>query len=185
MNAETAGRLAEQLLAADLPRRWSHVSAVAAKAEYVAERLSLPADVLVSAAWLHDIGYAPDVVDTGFHPLDGARYLRARGVDERVVSLVAHHSCAELEASTRGIGPAALVEFNFGPGVLQDAISYCDMTTGPDGQSFAVGERLEEIRERYGPGHPVARFVNEAEPMIRAAVDRTERRMAQAARPVT
>jgi hypothetical protein len=25
---------------------------------------------------LHDIGYAPDLVKSGLHPLDGARYLR-------------------------------------------------------------------------------------------------------------
>ena len=31
---------------------------------------------MTAAAWLHDIGYAPAVDDTGFHPLDGARYLR-------------------------------------------------------------------------------------------------------------
>jgi hypothetical protein len=32
----------------------------------------------VAAAWLHDIGYAPAIAEsgTGFHPLDGARYLR-------------------------------------------------------------------------------------------------------------
>ena len=36
-------------------------------------------DVLVSAARLHDIGYAPDVMATGFHPLDGVRYLAGLG----------------------------------------------------------------------------------------------------------
>jgi hypothetical protein len=27
--------------------------------------------VLIAAAWLHDIGYAPGLPETGFHPLDG------------------------------------------------------------------------------------------------------------------
>jgi len=31
------------------------------------------------AAYLHDIGYAEPLVDTGFHPLDGAVYLRGLG----------------------------------------------------------------------------------------------------------
>lgn len=34
---------------------------------------------LVVAAWLHDIGYAPEIGHTLFHPLDGARLpVRAR-----------------------------------------------------------------------------------------------------------
>ncbi len=70
---EAARELAEQLLSRELPRRWSHVAAVAKRADEVAPVLDVDADLLVSAAWLHDIGYAPQVVDTGFHPLDGAR----------------------------------------------------------------------------------------------------------------
>ena len=30
------------------------------------------------AAWLHDVGYAPSLVETGLHALDGARFLRDR-----------------------------------------------------------------------------------------------------------
>ena len=45
-------------------------------------KLSLTDD-LVAAAWLHDIGYAPELVETGFHPLDGARYLRREGLMNR------------------------------------------------------------------------------------------------------
>ena len=62
---------------------------VAGTAERVAASLALSGEALVSAAWLHDIGYAPDVVETGFHPLDGARYLAGLGAPERVVNLVA------------------------------------------------------------------------------------------------
>jgi hypothetical protein len=29
--------------------------------------------MLVAAAILHDVGYAPDLATTGFHPLDAAR----------------------------------------------------------------------------------------------------------------
>ena len=74
-----------------------------------AASLALSGDVLVSAAWLHDIGYAPDVLESGFHPLDGARYLAGLGAPERVVNLVARHSYAILEAELRGIGDLVAV----------------------------------------------------------------------------
>jgi hypothetical protein len=70
-----AMELAEAKLAASLPRRWRHVRSVARRARWAAKQLALPDD-LVAAAWLHDIGYVPDLVETGFYPLDGARYLR-------------------------------------------------------------------------------------------------------------
>lgn len=44
-----------------LPRRWTHVQAVAALARQVSLDLDEDADTLVSAAWLHDVGYAPNV----------------------------------------------------------------------------------------------------------------------------
>src|SRR5215471_808797 len=99
-----AQEMARSVLAEAQPRRWHHVQGVAGKAHHVAASLGLSREVLVSAAWLHDIGYAPDVVETGFHPLDGARYLAGLGAPERVVNLVARHSNAVLEAELRGIG---------------------------------------------------------------------------------
>lgn len=56
---------------------------------------------LVAAAALHDIGYGH--VDTGFHPLDGARYLARNGFSRVICNLVAHHSVSILEAEERGI----------------------------------------------------------------------------------
>ena len=97
MTIDDAARLAEERLAEALPGRWRHVRSVARRARWVAKELALPDD-LVTAAWLHDIGYAPELAETGFHPLDGARYLRRVGVDGQVVSLVAYHSCAQIEA---------------------------------------------------------------------------------------
>ena len=74
--------MAELRLAGQLPRRWTHVQAVAAKATRVAQVLD-PADrdVLVAAATLHDIGYATELAHTGFHPLDGARWLEDHHFD--------------------------------------------------------------------------------------------------------
>jgi len=79
---EDAAVLAGTWLAGALPQRWRHVQSVARRAGWAADRLSLPED-LVAAAWLHDIGYAPGLAVTGFHPLDGARFLRRAGAGGR------------------------------------------------------------------------------------------------------
>ena len=93
--ASWAQRLAQALLQESLPRRWAHVQVVAAQARSLATVLGVDADLLEAAAWLHDIGYAPDLNVTGLHALDGARYLRdAQHADGMLCRLVAHHSCA-------------------------------------------------------------------------------------------
>jgi putative nucleotidyltransferase with HDIG domain len=173
-------RIAEQRLAEELPRRWSHVQAVASKAEHVALVLDDPdRDTLVAAAWLHDIGYAKDLALTGFHPLDGARWLRGQDFDSRVVTLVANHSVALIEAEERGLADDLAAEFPGETSAVADALVYCDMTTGPDGQDFDIMTRLEEIRSRYGPEHVVTRFINRAEFSILAAVHRTSERLSE------
>ena len=168
---------AEARLGLALARRWRHVRSVARRAGRVAETLSLP-EILVAAAWLHDIGHAPELVETGFHPLDGARFLRRVGVDVQVVNLVAYHSCAQIEADVRGLGGELAAEFTPADPVLSDALLYCDMTTGPDGDYVRPADRLAEIRERYGPGHQVTRFVELAASEILPAAGRIEMMLA-------
>jgi hypothetical protein len=98
--------------------------------------------------------------------LDGARYLRSVGADSRLCSLVAHHSCADIEARNRGLADVLAAEFEPVSGVLADALTFCDMTTTPDGEPTEVEERLTEIFERYGDGHLVTESIREAEPYI-------------------
>ncbi len=124
------------------------------------------------AALLHDIGYAPELVSLEFHPIDGARFLRAHGVDERVVNLVAHHSCAQIEAELRGLRSLLDEEFPRDDSLPHDELCFCDMTTSPDGELVTIDERLTEIRSRYGEGSIVHNFVDLAEPEIRAAAER-------------
>jgi HD domain len=96
-------QLARALLHEPLPRRWAHVQGVAARARDLAPVLGTDADLLEAAAWLHDIGYAPSLATTGLHQLDGARYLRdTHHADAMLCRLVAHHSCAIIEAAERG-----------------------------------------------------------------------------------
>ena len=134
-------------------------------------------DVLVAAAWLHDVGYAPDVAETGLHSLDGARWLVQNGWTEPVTELVANHSCALYEAAERGLADVLASEFPRRRTPTADALWFADMTTGPLGQSMTVQERLQEIRRRYGPDDVVTRFWRRAEPELLEAVQRTERRL--------
>jgi HD superfamily phosphodiesterase len=136
------------------------------------------ADALAVAAILHDIGYAPSIAKTGFHPLDGARWLRDQQWDKRIVNLVANHSCACMEADERGLR-AELEEFPNEDTLVTDALLYCDMTTGPDGQDFDVEERLSEIESRYGPEHLVYRFISRAKPSLIGAVRKIEQELPQ------
>lgn len=169
--------LAEQYLAAQLPRRWRHTAAVAQRAAELALVLDVNGVCLVASAWLHDIGYSPSLVDTGFHPLDGARFLRRHGLNERVVCLVAHHSGALIEADVRGLREELEPEFAMERSATADALWYCDMTTGPDGERLSAPDRFDEIRARYGPDHVVTQFINQAEDELLAAVHRTEERL--------
>lgn len=159
--------LAEQLLAEPLPRRWAHSQGVGRRAESLANVLGDDAELLAAAAWLHDIGYAPKLVKTGMHQLDGARYLRdVEGADPRICSLVAHHSCACIEARNRGMHAALEVEFPPVGGLLADALTYSDMTTTPDGGVTEVEDRLAEILVRYEAGTVVFESISEASPYI-------------------
>ncbi|MEU6877960.1 HD domain-containing protein [Streptomyces sp. NPDC046712] len=175
---ERAYGLAESLLAEPLPRRWSHSLGVAERARSLRSILGEDAAVMEAAAVLHDVGYSPRIASTGFHPLDGARFLRAQeGIDERVVQLVAHHSCALLEAEERGLREELAAEFELERPALVDALVFCDMTTTPDGGCTTSQDRVAEIVGRYGPDTIVGRFIQRAAPEIHAAVKRVEGRL--------
>lgn len=139
-----------------LGARWQHTLGVVNRAREVAAVLSASdADVLIAAAYLHDVGYAPELRQTGFHPLDGARFVCARG-NERLAGLVAYHCSAAAEASERGLHDE-LAEFTDERSALSRALTYCDLTTDAEGRRVDAPERLRGIRERYSPEAPEAR----------------------------
>src|ERR1700757_4262344 len=128
--ASRAEPVARALLQEPPPRRWAHVQGVAARARGLAPVLGADADLLEAAAWLHDIGYAPGLAVTGLHALDGARYLRdAQYADALLCRLVAHHSCAIIEAGERGLADVLGLEFEPAPYALASVLTFCDMTT--------------------------------------------------------
>jgi len=175
--APWAEHLSHALLQECLPRRWAHVQGVAAQARSLAPVLGTDADLLEAAAWLHDIGYAPGLVVTGLHALDGARYLRdAHHVEAMLCRLVAYHSYAIVEAGERGLADVLGLEFEPAPYELSSVLTCCDMTTSPDGKLVPVERRLAEIHDRYGPGHLVSRSIHRATPMILRAVEQVHHR---------
>jgi putative nucleotidyltransferase with HDIG domain len=168
-----AEELCRSLLAVELPRRWAHSQGVARQAAAIRDVLGDRADAVERAAWLHDVGYAKSLVVSGFHPLDGARYLRNIEFGDRAVwTLVAHHTCALIEARERGLADELAGEFPLGDvdAFAVSALTYCDMTTGPDGHLVDVDERIAEILNRYPKGHVVHRSIAQAAPRLRAEV---------------
>jgi hypothetical protein len=162
---------AEDLMA-PLGDRWLHVQAVAGEARSVGLVLAgEDRKVLVAAAYLHDIGYAPSLNRLGFHPVDGARFLRQHG-HERLARLVAHHSGARFEAEERGLLDE-LAAFPVEDGPVLDALTFADMTTGPAGEAMTLQERIGEILRRYPPDDPVHRAIRRAHPHLQAAIHRT------------
>ncbi|MFD1145736.1 phosphohydrolase [Saccharothrix hoggarensis] len=125
---------------------------------------------------LHDIGYSPLLVVTGFHSIDGALWLKSEGFPERLCALVAHHSCARREADLRQLS-AELSIWEDEQSDVRDALWWADMTTTPDGEPTNVVDRLDEIRKRYGPEDLVTSFVQQARAELIGAVQRTEERL--------
>ncbi|MFF0613240.1 HD domain-containing protein [Nocardia tengchongensis] len=156
-----------------LPRRWKHTQGVARQAARARGIVDDP-DLLVAAAWLHDVGYSPELVRTGVHAVDGAMFLAELGASNRLCGLVAHHSCACVEARNQGIA----IEWQDECTPLRDALWWADMTTTPTGEAIGVQRRIDEVFERYGPDHVVAQSVAQASDALIAAAARTERLLA-------
>ena len=152
-------------------RRLSHVRAVALRAEELGMVLfggvRGDQEVAVAAAWVHDLGYAKALVRTGCHHLDGARYLDGLG-EERLAGLVAYHSSGAAEAELRGLSEE-LSRYRCEESLVSDLLTYCDLSTGPDGNVVSLDERLVEVSRRYGPDHVVTRGLLESEGALRAS----------------
>lgn len=106
-------------------KRWRHVQAVGAKAEQLAAAYTVDGKLLAASAWLHDIGYSPELQRTGFHPIDGARCLDSMGASPRLSALVANHSGAALEAQLRGL-QEEMQRYPDDADAVRDALWACD-----------------------------------------------------------
>jgi hypothetical protein len=159
-----------------LPDRAAHSRLAGLQAERV--RLTVPvadADLLVSAALLHDIGYAPALRQTGFHPIDGANFLLRLGAPTRLAALVAHHSESRLLASAHGLREE---------GPITDALAYADMTAGPRGAPMTVRDRLADIAARHAHEDPELVSARQARvPLLLAATQRVQLRASMSRAP--
>lgn len=162
-------------------KRWPHTQAVIE----VAKKLTRLFDdeesaLLLVAATLHDIGYSPRIRQTGFHPMDGALYLRSQGFPERLVCLVAHHSCALMTAPVHGIADLD-EQFPVEHSLLSDALAYADMFAAPDGRIINPEDRLEDIMTRHEDPlqEDRAEHLRAAIARVSAALEESRRRAAQ------
>jgi hypothetical protein len=165
-----AARLSAGLLG-PLGKRWVHTVGVAHEAARLGARL--PANdqhVLLAAAYLHDLGYAPCLARTGFHPLDAALAL-AGVVPDRIVALIANHSSSAAEARMRGLGEA-LAHFTAETTPVADALTCADMSVGSDGRPVTLAERVADVVTRYGDEHVVTRGIRATRPQLAAVIAR-------------
>jgi len=171
-----ARALAARLLV-DLPDRWRHTISVAARARELGDAVTpVDREVLHAAAWLHDVGYSPQVARTGFHPLDGARFLVCQGWPIRVSCLVAHHSGARFLARFHGLH-LQLDAYHDEQSPVTDALAYADQTVGARGERLPLEERLADMLRRHGPGSSNALVHQDRAPYLREAAQRVEHRL--------
>jgi putative nucleotidyltransferase with HDIG domain len=166
-----------RLLAAS-PDRLDHAKAAVRRAEEIASVVGpVDRDLFLCAAWLHDIGYAPELLRTGFHPLDGALHLTAEGWPERLCALVAHHSEARITAVALGLADR-LEQYPREEGPVADALVHADMASGPRGERMSLRERLDDIENRHRDDPLALRAARTARrPALLQAVQRTEQRL--------
>jgi HD domain len=171
-----AADLAQHILGSD-SNRWAHSQGVARRAQFLTlavEPHCVP--LLVAAAWVHDIGYAPGLRESGFHPLDGARHLRAVGWAPAVCNLVAHHSGARFVAGVLKLD-RELEVYPFAQDAVSDALTVADQTTGPHGEAMTTEERMSDMLRRHGPDSANAMAHPMREPYLRAAAARVSERL--------
>jgi putative nucleotidyltransferase with HDIG domain len=179
LSVTDARDLAEKVIGG-LPDRWRHTAAVARRAQELFPAIGRhDREVLVAAAWLHDIGYGALAMRTGFHPLDGAMLLDEHHWPRRLGALVAHHSGACFVADAIGLG-APLRAYPQEKSAMADALTYADQTVGHRGERLTIDDRIADMLRRHGPDSPNARVHHIRGPHLLATAQRVEQRLPRA-----
>lgn len=175
-----AAALAARLLRG-LGARLDHSAAVAARIDVVIDLVE-PAwqSPLRDDGWLHDVGYNEIAALTGFHPLDGARWLRDHGWPAETCRLVAWHTEALEEARRYGLDTALSAEFDRPAPLAAAALAWADLTTSPNGERWNAERRIAEILCRYPAGSIVHEATRASLPGLRSAVRTIEHLLASA-----
>lgn len=173
-SVEQAQEIARDLVASMEPR-WSHLQAVGRLAEGLAAQKGIPEHV-VAAAWLHDIGYGERINIRGFHPLDGAVYLRTIDAPTEVVALVAWHTGASYEAEQRGL-LGDLEKLPRPAAEDLDALTMVDLAISPSGEPTLDLDRIAEILTRYEENDAVHQAVKASMPHLLRSSARAKARL--------
>ena len=83
-----------------------------------------------------------------------------------------------MEARLRGLADH-LARFDRESSDVADALTYCDVTTAPDGSVVGVDDRLADIEDRRDADDLVVVALRVARPEIQRAVDAIEARLAR------
>jgi hypothetical protein len=172
-SVEEAVELAREYVGG-LGDRWAHLAAVGRTAQLLARQSHLVSEDVVMAAWLHDVGYSPVLAATGFHSLDGARFLESVDVPGRIVALVGHHTGAWYEAEERGL----VGEWHDLPSPALhdlDVLTMIDLGIGPAGKAQRDIDRIADILARYGQEDPVHRAVSRSRKPLLTSSARSKR----------
>lgn len=132
----------------DIPLRLAHILDASAFAVDLGKSCALSTSeqgLLIRAALLHDIGYAPALQQYSFHPLDGALFLEKHKEHAWVVEGVLRHSQAERKAATIPEIASAYAARS----VLKEAQWLVCLTTIADWRAAGVGGRVSFGQRLY------------------------------------
>jgi hypothetical protein len=164
-----------RLLLQELDARLKHSAGVARQIDRVVCAVEPEwRPLLKDAAWLHDVGYNAGLALTGFHPLDGARWLRDHHWPAATCRLVAWHTESLEEARLYGLDEELVAEFVPPPPLATAALAWADLTSSPTGERWDAERRLADILDRYPPGSIVHEATRASLPALRAAVRKIE-----------
>lgn len=108
---------------------------------------------------LHDVGYAEPL--SGHHAFDGAHLVSWSSPDlSQFAPHIAWHSTAKWEYQIMGLHLADPIPK---PSFFDHSLLWlADFTTGPQGQSMTVEERVDEIRQRHRPSSSAVLAIEES-----------------------
>jgi hypothetical protein len=167
VRASDAERLAGAILEPS-GARWSRTQAVVRLVASLAHTVELrDREVLLAAAWLHDIGSEPALHDSGFAPLDGARHLEQLGWSLRLCGLVAHHTGDRPLFHAHWLD-AELDTYPFEVSPVSDALTYADRQVESPGlppelrSPFTIGAHHLATSASFSSVRPVLQPVDPA-----------------------
>lgn len=83
-----------------------------------------------------------------------------------------------MEPANRGLIDTLMEEYPPEASETADALTYADLTTGPEGSPVSALERVIEILARYPPNHVVHQSIRDARPDLLEIAARVDTRLA-------